>query len=364
MKMMIAQKTDVGLEREDNQDDMGWFSLPAGEVVVVADGMGGEAGGREAAKMAISAIRESFEKGGDSIPDLLKSSIIEANQRIHEKGTSGDPRYHKMGTTVVVLVVRNNKAYIAHVGDSRIYLYRDGELKRMTQDHSQVQQMVDDGIIAPSDAEGHPDANIIYRALGAEPEVEPEVRVEPVSVLPNDQFLLCTDGLCELVRDNEIEEIFGRGGSAENLCGNLVSAALRKGGHDNVTVQIVRFEGERLPANKCETQVNPIVDTNNIKTKAYIAAFFILAALLGGGVWWYLTAGPSAEDKASRELQLPLKEQKTLERLSLPDQAPASKQNETHPSAVPNVKKEPQVEDIKTERNKPGPDSKAISDQR
>ena len=364
MKMMIAQKTDVGLEREDNQDDMGWFSLPAGEVVIVADGMGGEAGGREAAKMAISAIKDSFEKGGDSIPDLLKSSIIGANQRIHEKGTSGDPRYHKMGTTVVVLVVKNNKAYIAHVGDSRIYLYRDGKLKRMTEDHSQVQQMVDDGIIGPSDAEGHPDANIIYRALGAESEIEPEVRVEPVSILPNDLFLLCTDGLCDLVRDNEIEEIFGRGGSSNNLCGNLVSSALSKGGHDNVTVQIVRFEGERVPANKGGTLVKPVVNTNNIKTKAYIAIFFILAALLGAGFLWYLVRGPSVEDKAPRELQLPRKEQKTGEKLSPPDQAPADKKNEAHRSAVPNVKPEPQGKNIKADRNKLKSDSKAISDQR
>ncbi|MBT3367946.1 MAG: serine/threonine protein phosphatase, partial [Nitrospina sp.] len=104
MKMMIAQKTDVGLERKDNQDDMGWFSFPVGEVFIVADGMGGEAGGREAARLAISTIKQCFEKGGDSVPDLLKSSITLANRRIHEKGTSGDLQYHKMGTTVVVLV--------------------------------------------------------------------------------------------------------------------------------------------------------------------------------------------------------------------------------------------------------------------
>ena len=341
MKMLIAQKTDVGLEREDNQDDMGWFSLPAGEVVIVADGMGGEAGGREAAKMAISAIKESFEKGEDSIPDLLNSSIIRANQRIHTKGTSGDPRYHKMGTTVVVLVVWNNEAYIAHVGDSRIYLYREGKLKRMTEDHSQVQQMVDDGIITASEAENHPDANIIYRALGAETEVKPEVRAEPIPILFDDQFLLCTDGLCGIVRDNEIEEVFGRGGSAENLCGNLVSAALDKGGHDNVTVQIVRFEDKRVLTNKCGIQVNPIVNTKKIKIKAYIAPFIVLAALLGAGVWWYLITGPSAEDKT-----------------------PADKKKETHPAAVSNVKLEPQIENITAERNKSKPESKTVSDQR
>jgi PPM family protein phosphatase len=287
MKMMIAQKTDVGLERKDNQDDMGWFSFPVGEVFIVADGMGGEAGGREAARLAISTIKQCFEKGGDSVPDLLKSSITLANRRIHEKGTSGDLQYHKMGTTVVVLVVSHNQAYMAHVGDSRIYLYRNSKLKPMTKDHSRIQQMVDDGIISLAEAEDHPDANIIYRALGAKPEVDPEVRREPFSVLPDDLFLLCTDGLSGLVGDFEISQIFRRGGSAEVLCNNLVSAALNQGGYDNVTVQVVRLGNLQAPLAKPELEVKPTVTTVNIKSVASISFFVILAALLGAGVWWY-----------------------------------------------------------------------------
>ncbi len=290
MKMMIAQKTDVGLERKDNQDDMGWFSFPVGEVFIVADGMGGEAGGREAARLAISTIKQCFEKGGDSVPDLLKSSITLANRRIHEKGTSGDLQYRKMGTTVVVLVVSHNQAYMAHVGDSRIYLYRNSKLKPMTKDHSRIQQMVDDGIISLAEAEDHPDANIIYRALGAKPKVDPEVREEPFSVLPDDHFLLCTDGLSGLVGDHEIANIFRWGGSAEVLCDNLVSAALNQGGYDNVTVQvvqIVRLGDQQAPLAKPELEVKPTVTAVNIKSVASISFFLILAALLGAGIWWY-----------------------------------------------------------------------------
>ena len=285
MEMTIAQKTDVGLERKDNQDDMAWFSLPAAEVFIVADGMGGEAGGREAAGMAIAAIKASFEAGGGAVPDLLNSSMIQANQRIHEKGTSGDPRYRKMGSTVVVLAVSHDQAHVAHVGDSRIYRYRDGILKRMTRDHSRVQQMVDDGIISPSEARDHPDANIINRALGAKPEVEPEVGREPCPVKPGDLFLLCTDGLCGLVEDREIAEIFSRGGTVVTFCDNLVSAALNKGGHDNVTAQVVRFEKETPPVENPEKEVNPITTAVNIKSIVTIVFFIVLVALLGIGIW-------------------------------------------------------------------------------
>ncbi|MBT3368026.1 MAG: serine/threonine-protein phosphatase, partial [Nitrospina sp.] len=210
-----------------------------------------------------------------------------ANRRIHEKGTSGDLQYQKMGTTVVVLVVSHNQAYMAHVGDSRIYLYRNSKLKPMTKDHSRIQQMMDDGIISLAEAEDHPDANIIYRALGAKPEVDPEVRREPFSVLPDDLFLLCTDGLSGLVGDFEISQIFRRGGSAEVLCNNLVSAALNQGGYDNVTVQVVRLGNLQAPLAKPELEVKPTVTTVNIKSVASISFFVILAALLGAGVWWY-----------------------------------------------------------------------------
>ena len=289
MKMMTAQKTDMGLERKDNQDDMGWFSLPAGEVFIVADGMGGEAGGREAAEMTIATIKECFETGGGTVPDLLKSSIMQANRRINEKGTSGDPQYRKMGTTVVVLAVSHNQAYMAHVGDSRIYRYRDDSLKRMTKDHSRVQQMVDDGIMSPAEAEDHPDANIITRALGAKPEVEPEVGREPCPVKPGDLFLLCTDGLCGLVEDHEIAEILSAGGSVESFCDNLVSAALNKGGYDNVTAQVVRFEKETAPLEPPGKEVNPTMTAVNIKSMAAVVTFIVLLVFLGAGFWWYFT---------------------------------------------------------------------------
>ncbi len=283
MKMFIAQKTDVGCRRQENQDDMGWFSLPVGELILVADGMGGEAGGREAAGMAISTIKAFFEKEQGTVFDLLDLSLCEANQRIYEKGHSGDPRTHNMGTTVVALVVKDDEAFLAHVGDSRIYLYRNGKLNRMTRDHSRVQKMVEAGLLTPEEAEDHPESNIITRALGASPQVEPEVRSAPVPIEANDLFLLCTDGLSSLVRDREIEEILYLGGSVEALCGNLVAAALNRGGSDNVTVQLVRFEEEEaglLPLGEPEEEAVSISPSKPRKGWPILLGIVIPAALL------------------------------------------------------------------------------------
>ena len=244
MKMNIAQKTDVGRQRQDNQDNMSWLSLGGGELFIVADGMGGEAGGRMAADMAIAAIKESFEKGGLPVIQLLKTSIEEANRRIHATGSSGDLKYHKMGTTVVVLFIKDDKAYIAHIGDSRIYRYRMGRLERLTKDHSQVQQLVDMGLIKPEDAEDHPDANVITRSLGSKPVVEVDIRPEPETILPGDKFLLCTDGLSSLVSDREIQAILAQQHPVTPTCDLLIQTALNKGGHDNVTVQLISFDGQ------------------------------------------------------------------------------------------------------------------------
>jgi len=243
----FAQNSDQGLERQDNQDAMAWFGSKdniEGELFILADGMGGEAGGRFAADMAISTIREFFVKSrGDSVSNVLKNSIEEANRRIYAKGTSGDLRYRKMGTTVAVLFIKNGNAYIAHDVDSRIYRYRKGNLERLTKDHSQVQQMVDGGLIKAEDADDHPDANIITRSLGAKPTIEVDIRLSE-KILPGDTFLLCSDGLCGLVKDPEIRAILAQKKAINEICDNLISAALSRGGHDNVTVQLIAFEGE------------------------------------------------------------------------------------------------------------------------
>jgi protein phosphatase len=282
MKMNIAQKTDVGRQRKDNQDNMSWLSLGGGELFIVADGMGGEAGGRMAADMAIAAIKESFEKEGLPVIQLLKTSIEEANSRIHAKGTSGDLKFHRMGTTVVVLFIKDDKAYIAHIGDSRIYRYRMGTLERLTKDHSQVQQLVDMGIIKPEDTEDHPDANVITRSLGSKPVVEVDIRPEPETILPGDKFLLCTDGLSSLVSDREIQAILNQERPVNETCDLLIQTALNKGGHDNVTVQLISFDGQHPQGLLTKKSLKPDRLSFNNKTiiMTGVAAVALIALIL------------------------------------------------------------------------------------
>lgn len=239
--MKVCQDSHVGLVRKENQDNFGWFSLYDKELFIVADGMGGVVGGRTAADMAIQKIHERLTSGSTSILETLKEAINEANHSIYEKGHSGDPCCFNMGTTIIVLVVYENKAYIAHVGDSRIYLLRNGKLQRLTKDHSRVQHMVDSGLLSPDKAQLHPESHIITKCVGTQPIMEPEIRPEPIEIIPGDTFLLCTDGLCGLINDTEIEAILKERNSLESICKNMIQAALDNGGDDNVTVQVISF---------------------------------------------------------------------------------------------------------------------------
>lgn len=241
MRMNVCQKSHIGLVRKDNQDNMGWFSISGGELFVVADGMGGASGGRTAADIAINTIREFFEQKSGSVFDLLRISIEEANQRIYQKGNSGDPQFRKMGTTVAVLFIKNNTAYIAHVGDSRLYLYQNHNLMRLTKDHSHVQRLIDEGLIKEEDSKNHPYASMIYRSVGTKINVEVDVTPITIKIQPKDQFLICTDGLSGYVKDKEIEAIFSIAKSTDEICSKLVDSALQKGGEDNITVQVISF---------------------------------------------------------------------------------------------------------------------------
>lgn len=254
MQMNVGQKTHVGLERENNQDDMAWFSLPSGELFIISDGMGGQAGGRTAAKMAIKVIKEIFQRNERPIQTLLETSVREANRKIHAKGACGDPRYKNMGATVAVMFVKDEKLYLAHVGDSRIYHFRGNRLIRLTKDHSQVQDLVDQGVIKPEKVMNDPRAHILSRAIGADPNVQVAIRQKPLLIRDGDMFLQCTDGLSGLVHDETIRLVLEQAQTVDQACDELVSEALQQGGTDNVTVQIVSFaNGLDDSENKTET---------------------------------------------------------------------------------------------------------------
>jgi protein phosphatase len=202
--------------------------------------MGGHAAGREAAELALSTIFEVFDDAADATPpsEVLRAAIEEASRRVHVMRTS-EIAFGRPGSTVVAILVHAHGTEVGHVGDSRAYLVHEGQIFRVTRDHSIVQEMVDRGLLTPQQAVHHPDANRITRALGMASEVEAEVRPQPVHHVTGDAFVLCSDGLSDLVDDHEILGIVG-GEPAAQAAGKLVDLANARGGHDNVTVIVLR----------------------------------------------------------------------------------------------------------------------------
>ena len=240
-RVIIAHHTDIGLERRENQDAFGYVYDEATDshLLVVADGMGGAACGGVASQLAVHAIHDCFLAGpAGPPPERLAAAIKEANRAIRERAAR-EQHCRGMGSTCVALALVHGQAHLAHVGDSRVYLVRDGRIMRLTRDHSRVQRMLDDGLITEEEAVGHPDSGLIERSLGPRPAVEPEVRPAPINLRDGDTFVLCTDGLTGLVRDEEIFKIvFDL--PAQPACEALVALANERGGHDNITVQIAR----------------------------------------------------------------------------------------------------------------------------
>ncbi len=241
---LVALRTDPGRdpEKQVNEDACAEQMTRFGHLVVVCDGMGGHAGGREASELAVRTIREVFATAAEAAParEVLAQSLCEANRRIFtmtvpdEQVNAGRP-----GSTVVAALLRAEGTEIAHVGDSRAYLVHAGQIFPLTKDHSMVQRLVDEGVISPSDAMRHPDANKILRALGVGPDVDVDVRAQAVPHVVGDVIVLCSDGLSDLVSPEDILAIAG-GAPPLQAAGQLVDLANARGGHDNVTVAVVR----------------------------------------------------------------------------------------------------------------------------
>jgi PPM family protein phosphatase len=237
-----AERSDPGREPEKqvNEDACGHRETRIGHLCVVCDGMGGHASGREAAELALATIFEVMDRATEIAPPAraLRAAIEEANRRIHTMPTS-EIAMGRPGATVVAVLLHAQGTEVAHVGDSRAYLVHQGQIVRLTRDHSIVQELVDRGLLAPGLAPHHPEANRITRALGISAEVEVELRPEPVRHVSGDALVLCSDGLSDLVLDHEILAIVG-GEPAAQAAGKLVDLANARGGHDNVTVAILR----------------------------------------------------------------------------------------------------------------------------
>ncbi|MGH2838249.1 MAG: Stp1/IreP family PP2C-type Ser/Thr phosphatase [Thermoleophilaceae bacterium] len=230
--------TDVGRQRNANEDAL--FEASGASLFAVADGMGGARAGEVAAKTAVDEI--AGLESSDAVGERDLASVVEqANKRIHELSV-GDESLSGMGTTMTTLAVGDGEVAIAHVGDSRAYRLRDGELERLTHDHSLVDEMVRAGRLTPEEAEVHPQRSIITRALGPEPEVEVERMTYPAR--SGDVYLICSDGLTTMVPEDGIAAILRARSSLRQAGEELVRAANEAGGRDNITVVLFRLGAE------------------------------------------------------------------------------------------------------------------------
>jgi serine/threonine protein phosphatase PrpC len=240
----IAVRTDPGRDPDKsvNEDAAAHAETQLGVLAVVCDGMGGHAGGKEASELAVKSIVEIVQSAPTKTTprDALRVAIEEANRRVWAMPTNEGG--FRPGSTVVAILAHAGGAEVAHVGDSRIYLVHAGAITQITKDHSMVQEMVDRNIIKAEDAAKHPDANKIMRALGIAKEVEVDARPEPVAYVAGDVFILCSDGLSDLVNASEILDIAGSR-PAPQAAGQLVDLANARGGHDNITAMVVRMKG-------------------------------------------------------------------------------------------------------------------------
>ena len=258
LRFKIAARTDQGRVRQNNQDAVytGKIKLPGGPayLCLVADGMGGAAAGEHASRIASEVTQAQVRRNVDSQPPpddeswqkLLRQAASMANRRVYEESRANID--HKgMGTTLTIALIVGDRLYIASVGDSRAYLLNAGGVTeegattaQLTSDHSLVARLVDIGQITPEQARTHPQKNLLYRSIGTDPSVEVDTFAEQLE--PGDILLLCSDGLVNHVRDEEIAEIVLEQQNPHRACEQLVALANKRGGRDNISVVIVRAE--------------------------------------------------------------------------------------------------------------------------
>jgi serine/threonine protein phosphatase PrpC len=231
--------TDTGRQRRANEDSL----LARAPLFVVADGMGGAQAGEVASRMAVDAFRRGLDDRASSDPEgSLTARAQEANTRIYELSQANVERAG-MGTTLTAAYVGIQEVSVAHVGDSRAYCLRDGELLRLTDDHSLVDELLRQGKLTPEEAEDHPQRSIITRALGPEPTVEVDTRTHPARA--GDIYLLCSDGLTTMLPESRVGEILRSEPGLRAAGETLMNAANEAGGRDNITVVLFRLEEAR-----------------------------------------------------------------------------------------------------------------------
>ena len=238
MRFTYVNESRIGLKRSNNEDAIGIYEVDGGLLAIVCDGLGGNNAGEIASGLCVEVIYNSFRDSGEQdYLKRIKDSIEAANKRIKEESSKQD-MYDGMATTAEILFIKEKTAYWGHVGDSRIYNLKNGKLKQLTKDHSLIQKLIDDGYLTLNQAETHPNKNIIMRALGDSDSVE--IDLSKLKLVPSDsyKFLVCTDGVTNVINNDELEKLLGNKDSG-NIAENLTSLIEKRGAPDNFSFIIL-----------------------------------------------------------------------------------------------------------------------------
>jgi serine/threonine protein phosphatase PrpC len=289
LALHYALRSDVGLLREGNEDSA--YAGP--RLLAIADGMGGHAAGEVASAVAISAIapldRQNLTDSGEML-DALAAAVASARDTLHEMSVS-DPAVEGMGTTLTALLWAGAQVAVCHIGDSRAYLLRDGDLYQITRDHTLIQSLVDEGRLSPAAAANHPQRSLIIRALQGSTDADPDLAMH--EALLGDRYLLCSDGLTDVVSDEAVHGVLSTVPDTEQSVGQLIALAIRNGGPDNITCIVADvIDAESGP-------VPPSRDTVMAGAAAHGDAKSLLRAATGHAITAPAGATPAQPPNAS-----------------------------------------------------------------
>lgn len=244
--MQIAYQSSTGKVRDKNEDAVGTFKNQNGLVLaLITDGIGGNNAGEVASQMVVTHMGEAFEattiSSLDKIETWFENQLAKENAAIIDESNT-DTRLHGMGTTIVAALIDGKQNLIANIGDSRGYIYSNGQFTQITEDHSYVNELVKHGDITPDQAKTNPYKNIITKSLGINSDSAADFK--PYTAQPGDQIMLCTDGLTNMVDDSDIEKVLAMDEELQAKCDMLVSLANENGGQDNITVLLAQYDSE------------------------------------------------------------------------------------------------------------------------
>ena len=292
---LIAKATDVGATRQVNEDCMTVFDSPNGQVLAVCDGMGGQAAGDVASQLAVNIIENILTDNTFETPEeAIRRSVLAANQGMLNR-TAQNPELEGMGSTCVMLIIKDGRVHCGWVGDSRIYYIANHTIRQISHDQSYVQQLLDSGQITKEEAINHPQKNEITNCIGLQGMIAPETVAVPIVPEPGSVFLLCSDGLSGMVDERQIEHVISNTKmSLQQKADRLVAMANEAGGLDNITVEMVQFGTSEVTGATSGTLFETPEGVNNSKKKSHkllysIICILIIAVLCLGGGYYYMS---------------------------------------------------------------------------